>query len=94
MHAAGLAAITARTAAKTGVYSFESKQPAKLPPAFVRQFRAHRKAWAFFTAQAPSYQRLAIHRVASPKRESTRARWLTRLIAASAAGKRLDAFSG
>ena len=88
MHAAGLAAFAARTAGKTGIYSFEA--PAKkLPPALEKKFRASRKAWAFFTAQAPWYQRLAIHKIVSPRQESTRARWLARIMADSAAGRRL-----
>ena len=88
MHAAGLAAFAARTASKTGIYSFETRAK-KLPPACEKKFRANRKAWTFFTAQAPWYQRLAIHKIVSPKQEPTRERWLARVIAASAAGRRL-----
>lgn len=88
MRAAGLAAFAARTAAKTGIYAFE-KRPPKLPPACEKKFRAHQQAWAFFTAQAPWYRRLAIHKIVSPKQPATRARWLARLIAGSAAGRRL-----
>jgi len=87
MHPAGLAAFAARTAAKTGIYAFE-KKPQKFPPAYEKEFRAHPKAWAFFTGQAPWYQRLAIHKVVNPKQQATRERWLARLIAASAAGRR------
>lgn len=90
MHPAGLAAFAARQASRTGTYSFESDKPAELPPAFVREFRRNRKAWEFFNAQPPSYRRLFIHRVMSPKRQVTRERWLARLIAYSAAGRRLD----
>ena len=93
MHASGLAAFAARNAAKTGIYSFERKQPAQLPAAFEKKFRANKKAWAFFTAQAPWYQRTAIHKVISPKQETTRECWLTRLINDSASGRRLDAFT-
>jgi uncharacterized protein YdeI (YjbR/CyaY-like superfamily) len=91
MHAAGLAAFAARNPAKTGVYSFEAKQPAKLPVSYERRFKANRKAWTFFTAQAPWYQRTAIHLIAARKQEATRERWLDRVIEASAAGKRLAA---
>ena len=90
MHASGLAAFAARDPAKTGIYSFEVRQSAKLSPAFEKKFRANKKAWAFFLAQAPSYQRLAIYRVMSPKQDATRERWLARLIEESAAGRRLD----
>jgi len=93
MHAAGLKAFAARLAHRTGVYAFEQKEPPKLPAAYERKFRARKKAWAFFTAQAPWYQRTAIHKVVSPKQEATRLRWLDRLISDSAAGQRLDALS-
>jgi uncharacterized protein YdeI (YjbR/CyaY-like superfamily) len=89
MHPAGLAAFAARSAAKTGIYAFE-RGAQKLPPAVEKRFRANRRAWAFFTAQAPWYQRLAIHKIVSPKQSATRERWLARIIADSAAGRRFQ----
>lgn len=89
MQPAGLAAFAAREAKRTGVYSFERSETPELPPDFARRLRANRKAWAFFSAQPPGYQRLAFHRVLFPKQLATRERWLERLIAASAAGRRL-----
>lgn len=88
MHAAGLAAYALRDLRRTGIASFENRDQ-KLPPALERRFRAEKKAWAFFSAQAPWYQRLIIHKIATAKQETTRARWLARVIAASTAGKRL-----
>ena len=93
MHAAGLAAYAARKPEKTGIYAFESKLHVKLPPAFARQFRANAKAWKFFAAQPPGYRRLAIFKVVTPKQEATRQRWLDKLIAASAAGRRIESIS-
>lgn len=90
MHAAGLAAFHARLPAKTGVYAFERTATPVLPPAMARRFRAAKAAWAFFQAQPPGYRRLALHKVVSPKQAATRERWLARLIAASAAGQRLE----
>jgi uncharacterized protein YdeI (YjbR/CyaY-like superfamily) len=90
MRPPGIAAFKARRASRTGIYGFESAHAPALASAFERQFRANAKAWSFFTAQPPGYQRLAIHRVMAPKQEVTRQRWLQRLIAESAAGKRLD----
>lgn len=90
MHAAGHKAFAARQAAKTGVYSFEQENPAEFPAAYLREFRANPKAWAFFNAQPPGYRRLATHKVVSPKQEATRRRWLDRLITASAAGHRIE----
>ena len=91
MHPAGLAAFASRQEAKTGIYSFEASQPAKLPPRFARQFRANRQAWEFFNAQPPGYRRLATFKIVMPKKEATRQRWLDRVIAASAAGERIEA---
>lgn len=92
MQAAGLKAFAARQAHKTGVYAFEQR-PRELPAAYEKEFRANKKAWAFFTAQSPWYQRNAIYKVVSPKQKSTRLRWLGLLIADSAKGKRLDAMT-
>ena len=89
MHPTGLKAFAARIEKKTGIYAFEQKQPQVLPPACLKQFKANKKAWAFFTAQAPWYQRLIIHKIAGAKQEATRERWLARAITASAVGKRL-----
>jgi uncharacterized protein YdeI (YjbR/CyaY-like superfamily) len=90
MAAPGLAAFAARTAAKTGIYSFERTQPAEFPPPLLRVFKANAAAWIFFNAQPPGYRRLATHHVASAKQETTRLRRLEKLIAASAAGRRLE----
>jgi len=90
MAPAGLAAFAARSAAKTGIYSFERAQPAVLPPALLRAFKANAAAWKFFSAQPPGYRRVTTHHVASAKQEATRRRRLEKLIAASAAGRRLD----
>lgn len=89
MHQAGLAAHAARKAAKTGVYSFENRKTAKLPPVMLRQFKAAKKAWAFFSTQAPSYQRIKAHWIISAKQPATRETRLGKLIKASAVGRRL-----
>jgi uncharacterized protein YdeI (YjbR/CyaY-like superfamily) len=88
MQPAGLAAFAARSKRKTGVYAFEQQHGQQLPPAFEREFRQHAAAWEFFNRQAPWYRRLAIHKIVSPKQPATRERWLQRVIAASAAGRR------
>lgn len=90
MAPAGLAAFAARSAAKTGLYSFERTQPAEFPFALLRRFKANRAAWKFFSAQPPGYRRVATHHVVSAKQEATRLRRLEKLIAASAAGQRLE----
>jgi uncharacterized protein YdeI (YjbR/CyaY-like superfamily) len=84
---AGLAAFTLRTAARTGVYSSERRTPARLPPAHEKALRANARAWAYFQARPPWYQRTALHWVVSAKKEETRERRLQTLIADSAAGR-------
>lgn len=76
---AGLKAFGSRDEKKAGIYSFE-QPPRKLSPAYEKKFRAQKKAWTFFTAQAPWYQRTAIHLVMSAKQEATRIRRLEALI--------------
>ena len=69
-------------------YSFE-REPAQFDAATEKQFRANKKAWAFFKAQAPWYRKLLTFYVMSAKKEETRASRLKKLIDASEAGKRL-----
>lgn len=89
VHPAGRAAFAVRSAARTGVYAFEARNTARLPPPLARTFRANRAAWTFFAAQPPGYRRLMTFWVVSAKQPVTRERRLQRLIAASAAGQRL-----
>ncbi len=89
MRPAGLRAFAARTPERTGIYSFERKKLAKLSKEQETTLRANRKAAAFFDAQPPGYRWLVIHWVTSAKRSETRERRLARLIADSAAGRRI-----
>ena len=89
MRPAGLRAFEQRKPEKTGVYSFEQRETAALPPALEKQFRAQKKAWAFFESCPPGYRRLMAFYVVSAKKDETRAKRLERLIAESAAGRRL-----
>ena len=83
MQASGLAAFAARTADRTGIYSFERKNAA-LAPAYVKQFQANAAAWTYFQARPPWYRRTASHWVISAKKEETRQRRLATLIDCSA----------
>jgi uncharacterized protein YdeI (YjbR/CyaY-like superfamily) len=87
MSPAGLRAFAARRPERTGIYSFERIEAAKLTAAQDKALRANRKASAFLDAQAPWYRRAALHWVVSAKREETRGRRLEQLIAHSAAGR-------
>jgi uncharacterized protein YdeI (YjbR/CyaY-like superfamily) len=92
MQPGGLKAFEARTAKKSGIYSYE-KAPVELAPADEKKFRANKKAWKYFNGQAPSYRRVAIHYVTSAKREETRARRLALLIDDSSHERRLAAYT-
>ena len=86
MHPAGIKAFEARKGDKTGIYAYEQRKTAKLPPAYEKRFRANKKAWAFFQKQPPWYQRTATYRVISAKQEATRQKRLAELIRDSEAG--------
>jgi len=87
MTPAGLRAFEKRTPEKSANYSYKQRRNARLSTAQKKQFRANRKAWEFFRAQPPSYQRLTAFWVTSAKKEETRAKRLTKLIGDSAAGR-------
>lgn len=86
MRPGGMQAFEARKKDQTGIYAYEQRKSATLPPAYEKQFRANKKAWHFFQSQAPWYQRTATYRVISAKQEATRKRRLAELIRDSAAG--------
>jgi uncharacterized protein YdeI (YjbR/CyaY-like superfamily) len=83
MAPAGLAAFEARTAEKSGVYSYENR-PRQLTAEYEKTFRANAKAWEYFQSQAPHYQRTACAWVMTAKMEETRLRRLATLIEDSA----------
>ena len=87
MKPAGLRAYEARTAERTGVYSFERRESAVLPPDFEEALRGNPAAWEWFEGRPPGYRRTAIHWVISAKREETRLRRLRQLIDCSAEGR-------
>lgn len=89
MTPAGEAAFAKRTAAKTGVYSFERNEAAKLSPAHEKRLAANKRAAAYFAEQPPWYRRTATHWVISAKKAETRDKRLAELIADSAAGRRI-----
>ena len=86
--AAGREAFQRRDPKRTGVYSFESR-PQQLPLAYRRIFQSSPSAWAFFSAQPPSYRRTATFWIVSAKQEATRERRLAQMISDSRQGRRL-----
>jgi uncharacterized protein YdeI (YjbR/CyaY-like superfamily) len=88
MKPAGIAAFEARLEKKTGIYAYENR-PVELEAAYAAVLRRNEKAWTFFEAQPPWYRRRMNWWVTSAKKEETREKRLAKLIAYSAAGKRL-----
>ena len=86
---AGLRAFEARRDDRSGVYGHERATAAELEPEQQRRLEADAEAWAWFSAQAPSYRRTAIHWVVSAKRAETRERRLATLIEDSRAGMKV-----
>jgi len=83
----GLAAFEKRKDHKSKIYPHETEAK-ELDAAFVKQFKANKKAWAFFSNLAPSYRKIGIYRVMSPKQEKTRISRLEKLIADCAAERK------
>ena len=92
MTPAGLAAFERRSEDRSRTYSYE-RANAQLDPEFVEEFRAKKKAWAFFEGRPPSYKRAVIWWVMSAKREETRRRRLKTLIDDSAEGRLVSPFA-
>jgi uncharacterized protein YdeI (YjbR/CyaY-like superfamily) len=93
MTPAGEAAFARRTEARSAVYSYENRHLAALDPDREALFRADAAAWEFFSKQPAGYRQTAIYLVMNAKREETRTRRLAKLIADSAAGRRLEALT-
>ena len=89
MTPAGRAAFERRSEERSGIYSYEQRQNAKLDRAQEREFKSNPEAWEFFGSQPAGYRRTAIHWVVSAKREETRRKRLAQLIEDSASGRRL-----
>lgn len=89
MQPAGLAAFALRTEAKSRVYTYEQKNVAVIEKALEKKFKANKKAWEFFQAQAPYYRRLATGWLNSGKAEETRLRRLDKLMAACEQQRRM-----
>jgi uncharacterized protein YdeI (YjbR/CyaY-like superfamily) len=93
MQPAGLAAFQERDGKRSGIYSYEQRKAAKLPPAYEKEFRRNPAAWRFFQAQAPWYRRTATYWVISAKREETRQKRLASLLEDSANRRTIPALT-
>jgi uncharacterized protein YdeI (YjbR/CyaY-like superfamily) len=85
----GMTAFQKRSPTKSGVYSYENRNAARLSSAATKLFCAESAAWKFFQQQPESYRQTAIWWVVSAKRPQTQKNRLQRLIASSKAGRRL-----
>lgn len=88
MQPAGIAAFEKREENKSRIYAYE-KEPVNLSLEFEKKLKDNEKAWKFFQAQAPSYQKIAINWVMSAKQEATRISRLEKLITNSEAGQKV-----
>lgn len=84
----GPAAFKLRTEHKSKIYSHENETK-KLSPEFEKQFKANKKAWHFFTTQAPSYQKVIIHLIMTAKQDKTQLKRLQQAITESEKHKRI-----
>jgi uncharacterized protein YdeI (YjbR/CyaY-like superfamily) len=89
MTEAGRRAFVARRAPRPDEYIYE-RRPPDLPEPYAGIVRRDQRAWAFWSAQRPSYRKSMTWWVVSAKREETRLRRLDALISESAAGRVID----
>jgi uncharacterized protein YdeI (YjbR/CyaY-like superfamily) len=85
MQPAGLASFEKRKEEKSRIYSHERKE-ASFTRDFEKQFKANKKAWAYFQSLAPSYKKTATHWVNSAKQDATKIKRLNELIEDSEKG--------
>jgi uncharacterized protein YdeI (YjbR/CyaY-like superfamily) len=71
MCGSGLKAFETRDPKRSGIYSFENAART-LDAVYEKKFQANKRAWAFFQAQPPGYQRTASWWVMSAKKNETR----------------------
>jgi len=88
MSDAGRKAFEARDEKKSAIYSYENA-PKELPAEMLARFQKNKKAWKWWSEQAPWYRRVTTHWVVSAKKEETRERRLATLIDDSANGRQI-----
>jgi uncharacterized protein YdeI (YjbR/CyaY-like superfamily) len=88
MQTAGLAAFKARRENRSGIYSYEQRT-ASLPEPYLTQLQRNKAASAFFETQPAWYRKQICWWVVSAKQEQTKLKRLEKLIAESAAGRKV-----
>lgn len=84
----GLKAFAARKAYRSGIYSYEQRS-AELVEPYAGKLKSNKAAWNFFQSQPAGYRKQMNWWIVSAKKEETRLKRLEKLIADSAAGKRI-----
>jgi uncharacterized protein YdeI (YjbR/CyaY-like superfamily) len=87
MHPSGLQAFQLRAKERSGIYSYEQRQNLKLDREYEKKLRTSKRAYDFFRAQSPWYQRTSIFWIMSAKKEETRRNRLAALIQCSQEGR-------
>ncbi len=87
MNEAGSKAFEQRTPERSSSYSYEQRHLIELEESQTKLFRRSKKAWHFFHRQPNWYRKAALWWVVSAKREETRLKRLTQLIADSEQGR-------
>lgn len=88
MRPAGLAAYEVRRENKSGIYAYEQRS-ATIPEPYLSKFKKHKKAFEFFESTPAGYRKQMSWWIVCAKQEETRLKRLEKLIAESAAGRRL-----
>lgn len=87
MHPAGIKAYEARKPEKSGIYSFEDPNNKGLSEERIKIVKKNKKAWEWFSKQAPSFQKTAGHWVETAKQEVTKEKRLQVLIECAERGE-------
>jgi len=88
MQPPGLKAFAMRKEYRSGIYSYEQRNPELVEP-YVGMLKRNQAAWEFFQAQPPSYRKMMNWWIVSAKKEETRLGRLQKLIDASVASERI-----
>ncbi len=88
IHPAGLEAFNKRKPEKSGVYSYENDFE-RQAESYKKMLQTNRKAWDFYSKQAPSYQKMVLRWILSARQENTRLSRLEKAITESENHKRL-----
>jgi len=88
MTEAGRRAFEARDEKKSAIYSYENR-PKALSPELEKRFKRNKKAWQWWSEQAPWYRRVTTYWVMEAKKEETRERRLATLMEESANERRI-----